>query len=144
MVDKYKRAFNLPLAELLDRLTITQIKLVMFSGDKSSYLSEIKKIEHDIDQIISENLISVDSALIKNIIALSQINLHIWNNKDQMQTVIDKEGEYLALLKFAHQLNGFRNKIKNKILLKESGASEPSNQKSNFETDGLNLEISID
>ena len=144
MVGKYKREFNLPLAELLDRLTITQIKLVKLPGDKTSFISEIRKIEHDIDQIISENAIKADSAFIKNIIALSQINLHIWNNKDQMQVVIEKESEYLALLKFAHQLNGYRKKIKNTILEKESGASEPSNQKSNFETDGLNLDISID
>ena len=144
MTDKNKREFNLPLAELLDRLTITQIKLVMLPGDKTSFLSEVKKIEHDIDQITKENSIVFDAAFIKNIIALSQINLHIWNNKDRMQVVLDKESEYLALLKFAHQLNGFRNIIKNKILLRESGASEPSNQKSNFETDGLTLGISID
>jgi len=144
MTNESKREFNLPLAELLDRLTITQIKLLMLSGNKSSYFSEIKKIEHDIDQIIVENSIYIDAKFLKNLIALSQINLHIWNNKDQMQESLGQEVEYLTLLKFAHQLNGFRNKIKNKILLKESGASEPSNQKSNFETDGLNLDISID
>lgn len=138
------RMFNLPLAELLDRLTITQIKLIIHSGEKSSYRSEIVKLEHDINLILNEENIEVDATFLKNIVALSQINFHIWNNKDEMQINIGDDEKYLNLLKYAHQLNGYRNKIKNFILSKESTSNERSNIKSNFETDGLMLDIEID
>ena len=136
--------FNLPLAELLDRLTITQIKLILHSGEKSSYRSEIIKLEHDINLILNGEDILVDATFIKNIVALSQINFHIWNNKDEMQLNLGDDEKYLNLLKLAHQLNGYRNKIKNYILSKESTSNERSNIKSNFETDGLMLDIEID
>jgi hypothetical protein len=138
------RMFNLPLAELLDRLTITQIKLILHSGEKSSYRSEIIKLEHDINLILNGEDILVDATFIKNIVALSQINFHIWNNKDEMQLNLGDDEKYLNLLKLAHQLNGYRNKIKNYILSKESTSNERSNIKSNFETDGLMLDIEID
>jgi hypothetical protein len=68
------------------------------------------------------------------------MNLHIWHNKDLMQT---DETRYNDLLKFAHQLNGIRNQMKN-ILMEETGDREKSAQRSNFNTDGLEgWEISL-
>ena len=50
------------------------------------------------------------------IVLISQINLHIWKNKDLMQENLDNSEKYLSLLKLSHQLNGIRNRMKNYIL----------------------------
>ena len=134
------RKFTLPLAELIDRLTIDQIKEVLLPEHKESFSQEMDKLSHDIDQIIAEKGLRLSSRFIRIIIAMAQLNLHIWQNKDLMQN--DPE-RYLELLKFSHQLNGIRNQLKN-LLLEETGAREKSSERSNFNTDGLeNWSISI-
>ena len=135
-----KRKFLPPLAELIDRMTVTQIKLALLKNGKNDFANELKKLEHDIDIIICENNVAVDSNIIRSAIILAQINLHIWINKDKMQTNLENEPEYLRLLKFAHQLNGIRNKIKNSLLNREKIQNE-SQKKSNLETDGLDWSI---
>jgi len=134
------RKFTLPLAELIDRLTIDQIKEVLLPEHKESFAQEMDKLAHDIDQIIAEKRLQLSSRFIRIIIAMAQLNLHIWQNKDRMQK--DPE-QYLELLKFSHQLNGIRNQLKN-LLLEETGDREKSAERSNFNTDGLeNWTISI-
>ena len=129
MVD---RKFHLPAAELLDRLSINQIKEMLFE-DNESVTREISDISHDLDLLISENKINLDSRFLRVIIVLSQINVHVWYMKDQMQ----KDSErYDELLRLAHQINGIRNKMKN-ILLEEFGDKEKSLVRSNFNTDSL-------
>lgn len=134
------RKFTLPLAELIDRLTIDQIKEVLLPEHKESFAQEMEKLSHDIDLIIEEKGIRLTARLLRIIIAIAQINLHIWQNKDRMQE--DSE-RYMELLKFSHQLNGIRNQLKN-LLLEETGDREKSAERSNFNTDGLeNWTISI-
>ena len=135
-----KRKFLPPLAELIDRMTVTQIKLALLKNGKKDFANELKKLEHDIDIIICENNVAVDSNIIRSAIILAQINLHIWINKDKMKSNLENEPEYLRLLKFAHQLNGIRNKIKNSLLNREKIQNE-SQKKSNLETDGLDWSI---
>ena len=109
------RKFKVPLAELIDKLTVDQIKYFLKkekTKDKK-FLEEIDNICYDIDQIISEKKIPLSSKTIRMIIVLSQINLHIWNLKDNM---VDDEENYDQKLKLAHQLNGIRNQIKNAFL----------------------------
>ena len=132
-----ERLFVLPLAELLDRLTIDQIKDVLFTDGRSAINEEMKRIQHDLDLIIAQKAISLDSRLIRVVIALSQINLHIWINKDQMDACKEKDPQrYLELLKFAHQLNGVRNQLKNHLLV-VGGEKDAASVRSNFKTDGL-------
>jgi len=135
-----KREFEMPLAELLDRMTITQIKTVLKAGDTESYTKELKKLRSDIGSAIEESKLSVTAEFLQYVVILSQINLHIWHNKDKMQECIGDEAKYLQLLKHAHQLNGYRNKIKN-VLLGLEGKLDISQLRSNFETDGLKLEL---
>ena len=135
-----ERRFTLPLAELVDRLTIDQIKEILLPEHKESFALEMEKLTHDIDMIIEEKNIRMSSRMVRIIIALAQLNLHIWQNKERMQVEPDR---YLELLKFAHQLNGIRNQLKN-LLLGETGDREKSTERSNFKTDGLEgWEISI-
>ena len=128
-----ERKFLMPLAELIDRLIIDQIKEVLISEHRESYVREMEKICDDIDLIIKEKGLKISSRVIRIIIALSQINLHIWHNKDQMQKNPEK---YMELLKLSHQLNGIRNQMKN-MLLEETGEKEKSAERTNFNTDEL-------
>lgn len=127
------RKFLPPFTELIDCLTINQIKEVLIAKNKESYAQEMEKLTHDIDLIVEERGLKLSSRLIRIIIALSQMNLHIWFNKDKMQ---NDPLHYSELLKFAHQLNGIRNQMKN-LLLEEAGDREKSAQRTNFNTDGL-------
>lgn len=135
-----ERKFTLPLSELIDRLTIDQIKEVLLTGNKESFSREMEKISYDIDLIVEEKDIKLSARLLRIIIAIAQLNLHIWHNKDRMQE--DTEN-YMELLKFSHQLNGIRNQMKN-LLLELTGDREKSSERTNFNTDGLTgWEISI-
>ena len=137
------RKFQLPLSELIDRLTITQIKLSLLKDCDGSLASEIDMLSHDIDLIIGSSNMEMSSQLVRAIIQISQINLHIWHNKDAMQSQLDNEPEYLRLLKLSHQLNGIRNTMKNYLVELEGGV-ESSHKRTNFETDGLNWNHEID
>ena len=126
------RKFVLPAAGLIDRLAVDQIKEMLFDDNKS-ITEEIDKLSHDIDMLIQDKKIVLNSRLLRVLMVLSQINVHIWYIKDKMQ---DDEQRYDELLKLAHQINGVRNRMKN-ILLEEFGDKEKSLVRSNFDTDGL-------
>lgn len=128
-----ERKFLPAFAELIDRLTVDQIKEVLLPDIKITVVDEMEKLCHDVDMLIEERELKLSSRIIRIIIALSQLNLHIWGLKDQMQ-----EGTvpYDEQLKKAHQLNGIRNQLKN-ILLQEAKDKEKSAQRTNFNTDGL-------
>jgi hypothetical protein len=128
-----ERLYLTPFAELIDRLTVNQIKEVLLDSGKQSYAEEMTLLAHDIDKIILERQIPLTARLIRIVIALAQMNVHIWNLKDRMQNDTKHYDEFLRL---AHQINGIRNQMKN-LLLEEAGEREKSAERSNFNTDGL-------
>jgi predicted nuclease with TOPRIM domain len=135
----YNRKFVLPAAELIDRLAVDQIKEMLFDDNKS-ITKEIQNLSDDLEHIIGEKEVIFTTRLLRIIVALSQINVHIWYLKDKMQ---EDEERYDELLKLAHQINGVRNRLKN-LLLEEFGDKEKSLLRSNFDTDGLEgWEVSI-
>lgn len=135
----YNRKFVLPAAELIDRLAVDQIKEMLFDDNKS-ITKEIQNLSDDLEHIIGEKEVVFTTRLLRIIVALSQINVHIWYLKDKMQ---EDEERYDELLKLAHQINGVRNRLKN-LLLEEFGDKEKSLLRSNFDTDGLEgWEVSI-
>ena len=97
------------LAELVDRLSIAQLKEVFITDHKEEYAQEINDICHDI-QLILDQVDSVDAETIRAIVVLSQMNLHIWHNESNYRKGI-KDGNNLEL---THGLNGIRNTAKNK------------------------------
>lgn len=99
------------LAELLDRLTITQIKEVKIPEHKDKYAQEIREILHDIDLILQTNEIWFNGEMLRALIVLAQMNLHIWHNESNYRRGI-KDGNNLEL---THGLNGIRNTAKNMI-----------------------------
>ncbi|MFM1986737.1 MAG: hypothetical protein RIS18_954 [Actinomycetota bacterium] len=137
------RQFLPPLSELIDRLTVTQIKLNLIPGNSEDFNSEVKKLINDINLIAKEKKIEITGELVQAIVMISQINLHIWRNKDLMQENIENESQYLSYLKKAHQMNGVRNLLKNYIL-KLEGISDTSQLRSNFEMDGLEWKLNLE
>lgn len=99
------------LSELIDRLSIAQLKEVFITDHKEEYADEIQDIIHDIQLILDENDGRVTAEVIRAIVVLSQMNLHIWHNETNYRKGI-KDGNNLEL---THGLNGIRNTAKNKI-----------------------------
>ncbi len=97
------------LAELIDRLSIAQLKEVFLSEHKEEYASEIKDILHDINLLVEDSKVSAET--IRAIVVLAQMNLHIWHNEAEARKG-NNAGENLLL---THGLNGIRNTAKNKI-----------------------------
>ena len=106
-----QRKYLPTLSELVDRLSIAQLKEVFITNHKSEYATEISDIVHDINLVLKENKAEVDGDVIRAIVVLSQMNLHIWHNESNYRKGI-KEGNNLEL---THGLNGIRNTAKNKI-----------------------------
>lgn len=127
------RQFLPPFAELIDRLTVDQIKEVLLPQQAAAAAEEMNRISHDLDLLIELRDIKLSARLIRMIVVIAQMNVHIWQNKDRMGEDADR---YLELLKLAHQLNGLRNQVKN-MLLEEAKDVEPSARRTNFNTDGL-------
>mgnify|MGYP003970572009 FL=1 len=98
------------LAELVDRLSIAQLKEVFITDHKEEYAQEIKDITHDIDLILNDENIKLRGKDIRAIIVLSQMNLHIWHNETQYRA-----GTGNGNLGLTHGLNGIRNTAKNMI-----------------------------
>jgi len=99
------------LSELIDRLSIAQLKEVFITEHKEEYAKEINDIIHDINLELSEKSCILKGEDIRAIIVLAQMNLHIWHNESNYRKGI-KDGNDLEL---THGLNGIRNTAKNKI-----------------------------
>jgi len=108
---KSKRKYMPTLSELIDRLSIVQLKEVFIPDHKDEYAEEIKDIMHDIDLILSDNNVILDATALRAMVVLSQMNLHIWHNESNYRKGI-RDGNNLEL---THGLNGIRNTAKNKI-----------------------------
>ena len=99
------------LSELIDRLSIVQLKEVKIPEHKEEYAKEIKDIVHDIDELLKENWKEIDGDFVRAVVVLSQMNTHIWHNESNYRKGI-KDGNNLEL---THGLNGIRNTAKNKV-----------------------------
>ena len=127
------------LAELIDRLSIIQLKEVFITEHKEEYAQEIKEIVHDINEILQGGSISdgrvtledescgtqvvkdiktdesgrvyIDGETLRAIIVTAQMNLHIWHNESNYRKGIEGGNQ----LELTHGLNGLRNVAKNKI-----------------------------
>ena len=104
------------LSELIDRLSIAQLKEVFIPEHKEEYAKEIQDILHDINLELQEKSLILDSNSLRAIIVLAQMNLHIWHNESNYRKGI-KDGNNLEL---THGLNGIRNTAKN-IIQEQAG-----------------------
>ena len=136
------RRYHLPISELIDRLTIIEIKLVLDPENSSDYLNELSLIKHDIELELESRKTQLDINLIQVLITLGQMNLHIWYIKDHMKSQLDQPDLYAANMKLAHQLNGLRNRLKN-MLLSLQGNPNMGKVRSNTDLDGLEINLGI-
>ena len=102
------------ISELIDRLSIVQLKEVFISEHKEEYAQDIKDIVHDITEC------GADGELVRAVIVLAQMNLHIWHNESNYRKGI-KDGNDLEL---THGLNGIRNTAKNIVQSKFGGRKD--------------------
>ena len=100
------------LGELIDRLSIHQLKEVFIPENKENYGNEMKDMVHDIDLILKEHEGEITGDVIRAIIVLSQMNAHIWYNESMVRKG-DRGSDNLML---THGLNGIRNTAVNKIM----------------------------
>ena len=104
------------LGELIDRLSIHQLKEVFIPENKDNYAKEMNDMVHDIDMILKEHKGEITGEVIRAIVVLSQMNLHIWHNESEYRA-----GKGKGNLELTHGLNGIRNTAKNKIQDKVEG-----------------------
>ena len=112
-----KRKYLPTLAELVDRLSIVQLKEVFITQHKDEYAQEIEDIVHDLDELIQWE--KPTGEMIRAIIVLAQMNLHIWHNETKYRA-----GKGEGNLELTHGLNGIRNTAKNKIQEKVGGRKD--------------------
>jgi hypothetical protein len=106
-----ERKYLHTLGDLVDRLSIVQLKEVFIPEFKQEYSQEIADIVHDIQLILEDKDAEITADVIRAIVVVSQMNLHIWHNESNYRRGI-KDGNNLEL---THGLNGIRNTAKNVI-----------------------------
>ena len=104
----YTRKYLPTISELIDRLSIVQLKEVFIPEHKEEYAKEIKEIVEDLDELIYWE--KPTGEMIRAIVVLAQMNLHIWHNENKYRA-----GEGDGNLGLTHGLNGIRNTAKNMI-----------------------------
>ena len=103
-----ERKYLQTISELIDRLSIVQLKEVKIPEHKEEYANEIKDIVHDLDMLM--NWEKPTGEMIRAIVVLAQMNTHIWYNESSYRA-----GEGDGNLGLTHGLNGIRNNAKNII-----------------------------
>ena len=106
-----QRRFQPTISELLDRLSIVQLKEVKIPEHKVEYAQEIADIVHDIQLIIDQNDVIINAEMLRAIIVCAQMNTHIWYNESNVRSGVAAP----SMLALTHGLNGIRNTSKNKI-----------------------------
>ena len=114
-----KKKYLPTLSELIDRLSIVQLKEVFIPEHKEEYAKEINDIVHDISLELSEKSGKLTGEDIRAIVVLAQMNLHIWHNETKYRA-----GTGDGNLGLTHGLNGIRNTAKNKIQENEGGRKD--------------------
>ena len=107
-----KRKWLPTLGELIDRLSIHQLKEVFIPDNRENYAKEMKDIISDINMILEKDKDKISGDFIRAIVVLSQMNAHIWYNESQVRKG-EKGSDNLML---THGLNGIRNTAINKIM----------------------------
>ena len=129
------RRFLPGFGDLVDLMTVTQLRLVKL--DVSS--EEDRRLHEDLSSDIDGLMTGATTnwgAVIELVVSLTILNEEIWDLKDKMSNEGADSEEYGRLLTLAHQLNGFRNRIRNDLNALESHA-DTSIVRSNTSSDGL-------
>lgn len=128
----YMSRIYLPtLSELIDRLSIVQMKMTFAPEHSLQYQKEALLILHDIDEILSSLDKNTNAKLIYSVLGLMLANRFIWENESKVRA---GQGENDYLLKVTHSINAVRTAMKNKI-------SEEMKERAEYKADCLAAEL---
>lgn len=115
------RKYHYTLSELIDRLTIVQLKETFNPDLREQYAQEIRDLVNDIQlELPKSPYPGINAEFIRDVIVLAQYNTHIWMNEDAERNANIEENvnweERYRKLRLTHSLNnGVRNVAKKKI-----------------------------
>jgi hypothetical protein len=122
MADTVRARKYLPtLSDLIDRLTIVQLKAVFIPAHRDEYVAERKLIEHDIDLILSKQKRRMTAADIHAIVVIMLANRFIWENESKARAGGKEQDK---LLKLTHSINGVRAAAKNALARFDGGRKD--------------------
>ena len=109
------------LGELIDLLTIAEMKHAKIPEHKAEYAEHIEDLVHDINLLLPKPS-PITAEFLRDVILLAQFNAHIWYNEGDIRNLIkddkdltDKELIMIARkLILTHSINGIRNTAKNR------------------------------
>ena len=129
------RKFMPGLGDLIDLLTVTQLRLVRSGEVRSQDELLHQDLTSDIDTAASGASIKY-SEVAERSIALALVNSEIWDLKDAMTLAKPATQQYNDALSLSHQLNGYRTQLRNELNLLGQGSSSVI-LRTNLEPDGL-------
>ena len=109
------------LSELVDRLSIVQLKMIFIPEHRDEYEKEREDIEHDIDLILTGMGVGVRAKDVRAILVIMLANRFIWENESKARA---GGAEQDKLLKLTHSINGVRNTAKNVLAELEGGRKD--------------------
>ena len=130
------RRFLPGLGDLIDLMTVTQLRLVRSRAN----IAEDTKLHEDLKSDISLILDGLDldwASLVERVVYVSLLNAEIWELKDKMSLSEEGSEDYSANLTLAHQLNGYRNRIRNELNTLQTKGITVALVRSNTDPDGL-------
>lgn len=104
------------LPDLVDRLTIVQLKMIFIPERAKEYADERDLILHDVDMILRDGPPMNAKALLAALV-VQLTNRVIWESESKARAGGNEQDK---LLKFTHSVNGVRNTAKN-VLAGEMG-----------------------
>lgn len=104
-------------ADLVDRMSICQLKQIFIPENADAYAKEILDIQHDLDEILKEKKVTINAKIVWASQLIMLGNRYIWENESKVR---NGESQDLSLLICTHSINGIRNTAKN-IISKELG-----------------------
>jgi hypothetical protein len=122
-----ERSYLPTFAELVDRLSIVQLKAVFIPEHAAEYRAEMELILHDLDILRPE----IDARSIHAMLVLMLCNRYIWENEAKARA---GGAEQDKLLKLTHSINGVRNTAKNVL-------SSICGDRKDFKADALAAEL---
>lgn len=112
------------LSDLVDRLSIVQMKAIFIPERAQEYTEERKLIEHDIDLILADVQADgqrVTASDVHSILVIMLSNRFIWENEAKARA---GGAEQDKLLKLTHSINGVRNAAKNELSRLDGGRKD--------------------
>lgn len=109
-----ERKYLPELPELIDRLSIVQMKEIFIPHARAEHVKERGDIMHDIDLALKSRPM-LNAAEIRAILVLMLANRFIWENESSIRDQSSAEDDTMKLkrLRATHSINGVRSKAKN-------------------------------